>query len=224
MNDPMTKIEDNIEINKDSSEIDADETVVSSNDIEGPDDPLVENASQADEVSDLKDQLLRALAEVENTRRRAKREKEDMAKYAITNFARDVLAVSDNLTRALETVPEENRAGDKVIETLFEGVELTQRLLNTSMEKHGITKIEPLGDKFDHNFHQAMYEVESADVDPGTIVNVAQAGYLIGERLLRPAMVGVAKRTESPKGTDKDTESTSDKNEGSIGTKSSDNT
>ena len=116
LNDSKTKIEDNIEINRDSSEIDADETVVSSNDIEGPDDPLVENASQADEVSDLKDQLLRALAEVENTRRRAKREKEDMAKYAITNFARDVLAVSDNLTRALETVPEENRAGDKVIQ------------------------------------------------------------------------------------------------------------
>lgn len=161
-------------------------------------------ASPDEQIRDLKDQLLRALAEVENTRRRAQRDKEDMAKYAIANFARDVLAVSDNLARAMDAVPEESRTGDSAMETLYEGVGLTQRELNTAMERHGIKPIDPLGEKFDHNFHQAMYEVEDADADPGTVVQVAQLGYVIGERLLRPAMVGVSKKpvpreqTEAP--------------------------
>ena len=154
-------------------------------------------ASPEDRIRDLKDQLLRALAEAENTRRRARREREDTAKYAIANFARDVLAVSDNLARALEAVPEDARAGDDVMETLYQGVELTQRELRTAMDRHGIRPVDPLGEKFDHNFHQAMFEVERPDAEPGTVVEVMQLGYVIGERLLRPAMVGVAKKPEA---------------------------
>jgi molecular chaperone GrpE len=150
-----------------------------------------------DQVRDLKDQLLRALAESENTRRRAQREKEDTAKYAITNFARDVLSVSDNLARALDAVPQETRASSDAMEALYQGVELTQRELQTAMERHGIKQIEPLDEKFDHNLHQAMFEIESADSEPGTVVQVVQAGYVIGERLLRPAMVAVAKKPAS---------------------------
>tara|TARA_A100001037_G_scaffold101312_1_gene92272 strand:- start:16407 stop:17147 length:741 start_codon:yes stop_codon:yes gene_type:complete len=157
--------------------------------------------SPTEKIGDLKDQLLRALADAENTRRRAQREKEDTAKYAIASFARDVLAVADNLSRALEAVPEETRASSEAMQTLFQGVELTQRELQTTMDRHGISQIDPLGEKFDHNFHQAMYEVESADAEPGTVVQVAQLGYVIGERLLRPAMVGVAKK---PAGQDSD--------------------
>ena len=150
------------------------------------------------QIRDLKDQLLRALAEAENTRRRAQREREDTAKYSIANFARDVLSVSDNLARALDAVPEETRASGEAMEALYQGVELTQRELQTAMERHGITQIEPLGKKFDHNLHQAMYEVESPESEPGTVVQVAQPGYVIGERLLRPAMVAVAKKPSNP--------------------------
>tara|TARA_Y100001960_G_C14753049_1_gene869620 strand:- start:1010 stop:1720 length:711 start_codon:yes stop_codon:yes gene_type:complete len=146
------------------------------------------------QINDLKDQLLRALADIENTRRRAQREKEDTAKYAIASFARDVLGVADNLSRALDAVPEETRASSEAMQTLFQGVELTQRELQTTMDRHGISQINPQGERFDHNFHQAMYEVESADVEPGTVIQVAQPGYVIGERLLRPAMVGVSKK------------------------------
>ena len=169
-----------------------------------------------EQIRDLKDQLLRALAEVENTRRRAQRDKEDTAKYAIANFARDVLSVSDNLARGLDAVPQETRASSEVMETLYQGVELTQRELQTAMERHGIKQIEPLGEKFDHNFHQAMYEIESAESEPGTVVQVAQAGYVIGDRLLRPAMVGVSKKPSSP---ETPAEESSDQPEADEGTR-----
>ena len=169
-------------------------------DVEDGDPGPEAEAPPEDRIRDLKDQLLRALAEAENTRRRARREKEDTARYAIANFARDVLAVSDNLARAIEAVPEDARAGDDVMETLYQGVELTQRELRTAMERHGIRPVDPRGEKFDHNFHQAMFEVESPDAEPGTVVEVMQLGYVIGERLLRPAMVGVAKKSADPGG------------------------
>lgn len=185
--------------------VDSDATLPESD--EADDDPLAQNTSEEIseanaegepgpevQIRDLKDQLLRALAEAENTRRRAQREKEDATKYSIANFARDVLSVSDNLARALDTVPEETRASGEAMEALYQGVELTQRELQTAMERHGIAQIEPLGKKFDHNLHQAMFEVESTDTEPGTVVQVAQPGYVIGERLLRPAMVAVAKK------------------------------
>lgn len=145
------------------------------------------------EVAELKDQLLRAKAETENVRRRGQREREDTAKYAAANFARDLLAVADNLARALESVPQDARKENESLEALVTGIELTQRELEAAFERHGIKRIEPLGEPFDHNFHQAMFEVEDAEKPVGTVVQLMQPGYVMVERLLRPAMVGIAK-------------------------------
>ncbi|MGB8273696.1 MAG: nucleotide exchange factor GrpE [Alphaproteobacteria bacterium] len=145
------------------------------------------------EITRLKDQLLRALAEVENTRRRAEREREDTAKFAISGFARDVLTVADNLRRALENIPAHTREKDELLNTLAVGVEATGRQLMAAFEQHGIRKIDPMGEAFDHNFHQAMFEVEDTGKPAGTVVQVMQAGYVINGRLLRPALVAVAK-------------------------------
>ncbi len=150
-------------------------------------------ATPEEQIAQLKDQLLRALAEVENTRRRAQRELEDARKYAVANFARDVLTVADNLKRALDAVPENAEASED-LKALSEGVGLTERELLSMMERHGIKKVDPMGQKFDPNLHQAMFEADTPGADPGTVIEVAQAGYVIGERLLRPAMVGVAKK------------------------------
>lgn len=154
-----------------------------------PADPLVE---AHEEIAALKDRLLRAMAETENIRRRSVREKEDAAKYAMTNFAKDMVQVADNLGRALDALPEGAR-DDETFGTLIEGVDLTGRELVTAFEKHGIKEVQPHGEKFDHNLHQAMFETESPDHEPGTVMQVMQIGYTIGDRLLRPAMVGVAK-------------------------------
>jgi molecular chaperone GrpE len=145
------------------------------------------------QLAQTKDQLLRALAEVENTRRRAQREVEDARKYSVANFARDVLTVADNLRRALDAVPEDAAASED-LKALIEGVSLTERELLNAMERHGIRKVDPKGEKFDHNLHQAMFEADTPGVEPGTVIEVAQPGYVIGDRLLRPAMVGVAKK------------------------------
>ncbi|HLI10143.1 MAG TPA: nucleotide exchange factor GrpE [Alphaproteobacteria bacterium] len=145
------------------------------------------------EVAQLKDQLLRALAETENTRRRARREVEDTAKYAIANFAKDVLTAPDNLRRALEAIPAERRQDDALLDKLAAGVELVERELQALFERYGIKKIDPLGQPFDHNFHQALFEVPSTDYPPGVVAQVLAPGYVIHDRLLRPAMVGVAK-------------------------------
>lgn len=146
------------------------------------------------EVSSLKDQLLRAMAETENTRRRAQREREDTAKFAVSSFAKELLAVSDNLRRALEAVPAEARETDDVMKNLAVGVEATERQLAAAFERAGIKKLEPMGEPFDPNFHQVMFEIENTGKPAGTIVQVLQAGYTIHGRLLREAMVGVAKR------------------------------
>ncbi len=150
------------------------------------------------EIASLKDQLLRALAETENTRRRAAKEREEVSKYAITGFARDLLTVVDNLRRALDALPEESRK-DKRLAAFVEGIEMTEREFLSILERHGIRRIEPLGERFDHRYHQAMYEVEKPDKPAGTVVEVMQAGYLIADRLLRPAMVAVAKAVDKPK-------------------------
>ena len=155
------------------------------------------------EIADLKDRLLRAVAETENVRRRAEKERGDASTYAITGFARDVLSISDNLSRALSALPDGARDNEDMA-GLIAGIEMTERELLNTLEKHGIRKIEPKGEKFDHNFHQAMFEVESAEHKPGTVVEVVQAGYVIKDRLLRPAMVGVAKASQdSAEGVDK---------------------
>lgn len=147
----------------------------------------------AGEAADLKDQLLRALAEGENTRKRAAREREDSARYGISNFAREVVAVADNLRRAIDSLPAD-KAGEDVVKTLTEGVAATLRQLDAAFENHGIERIDPAGQPFDHNLHQAMFEDPDSDQPPGTVVQVIQHGYKIHDRLLRPAMVGVAKK------------------------------
>ena len=146
------------------------------------------------EAAQLKDQLLRALAEAENVRQRAQREREDASKYAIANFARDVLQVSDNLHRALDAIPAAALAADEALKNLHEGVTATERQLEAALERQQVKRIWPMGEKFDANLHQAMFEIPTADQAPGTVVQVMQAGYLIHDRLLRPAMVGVAKQ------------------------------
>ena len=146
------------------------------------------------ENADLKDKLLRNMAEMENMRRRAEREKAEATLYAATNFARDVLPVGDNLSRALDAVSDEARQNaDESIKNLLEGMTLTHRELLNTLQKHNITIIEPMGEKFDPNKHQAMFEVPDPEAINGTVVQVVQAGYSIGERVLRPAMVGVAR-------------------------------
>lgn len=145
------------------------------------------------EYAVVKDQALRALAEIENIRRRAEREREDAAKYGSAALARDVLSVADNLRRAIEAVPGDARAGNETLNALIEGVEATERELLSIFERRSIKRINPTGERFDPNFHQAMFEVAASGQAPGTVVQVLQAGYVMHERLLRPALVGVAK-------------------------------
>ncbi|WFU72657.1 MULTISPECIES: nucleotide exchange factor GrpE [unclassified Bradyrhizobium] len=146
------------------------------------------------EAAEARDRMLRTLAEMENLRKRTTKEVADARLYGITGFARDVLDIADNLQRALDAVPAEARAAaDPGLISLIEGVELTERSLLNALEKHGVKKFDPQGQKFDPNFQQAMFEVPDASVPSGTVVQVVQAGYTIGERVLRPALVGVAK-------------------------------
>lgn len=145
------------------------------------------------EVADLKDKLLRAMAEVENVRRRAKRDKKDATQFAITRFAREMLGVADNFSRALLACPEEAReAADPKIKGILEGVEATERQLLNTMEQFGVKVIDTTDGKFDPNLHQAIAEVPDAEKPKGAIVSVVQSGFKIGERLLRPAMVTVS--------------------------------
>jgi molecular chaperone GrpE len=144
------------------------------------------------EVGELKDRALRALAEAENTRRRAERDRADAQKYAVSGFARDLLGAADNLRRALDSLPASEAKDDKT-RSLLEGVAATERGLLAAFERNGLKRIDPKGEKFDHNFHQAIFEAESTGQPAGTIVEVLQPGYVLHDRLLRPAMVGVAK-------------------------------
>ncbi|SCB49440.1 molecular chaperone GrpE [Bradyrhizobium shewense] len=151
------------------------------------------------EAAEARDRMLRTLAEMENLRKRTTKEVADARLYGITGFARDVLDIADNLQRALDAVPAEARAAaDPGLISLIEGVELTERSLLNALEKHGVKKLDPQGQKFDPNFHQAMYEVPDPSVPSGTVVQIMQAGYTIGERVLRPALVGVAKGGAKP--------------------------
>ena len=151
-------------------------------------------AMLAEEVAQLKDRLLRTLAEMENLRRRTEREVADARTYAVTQFARDIVTVADNMERAMQALDQEIRdKADAGVKALLDGVELTERELLKVLEKHGVQKVDPKGQKFDPHRHQAIYEVPDPSITAGTIVQVMQPGYTIGERVLRPAMVGVAK-------------------------------
>jgi len=160
-----------------------------------PDDPEEGSVEAlAKEAAEARDKMLRTLAEMENLRKRTAKEVADARIYGITGFARDVLDIADNLQRALDAVPAETReSADPILKALIEGVELTERSLLNALEKNGVKKFDPSGEKFDPNFQQAMYEVPDASVPPGTVVQVVQAGYMIGDRVLRPALVAVSK-------------------------------
>jgi molecular chaperone GrpE len=160
-----------------------------------PDDPEEGSVEAlAKEVAEARDKMLRTLAEMENLRKRTAKEVADARAYGITGFARDVLDIADSLQRALDAVPAETReSADPMLKALIEGVELTERSMLNALEKNGVKKFDPTGEKFDPNFQQAMYEVPDPSVASGTVVQVIQAGYTIGERVLRPALVGIAK-------------------------------
>ncbi len=154
------------------------------------------------ELAAMKDQALRALAETENTRRRSERELADMSKYAVTGFARDLVSVLENLQRALDNIPEDLIAAQPAVGSLYTGVEMTLKELLGVFARQGIQRIDPMGEKFDHNLHQAVAQIESPDAEAGTVVQVLQAGYTIHDRLLRPAMVGVAAAASADKKVD----------------------
>ncbi len=149
------------------------------------------------ERDSLKDQLLRALADVENMRRRTEREVESARKYSHTGFARDLVGAIDNLARAIDAAPAaDDEAVGESVNALITGLEMSWTEIQSTMERHGIRRISPLGEKFDYNFHQAMFEMPHPDQPPGTVVEVVQHGYVLHDRLLRPAMVGVAKAAD----------------------------
>jgi molecular chaperone GrpE len=151
------------------------------------------------ELAEMKDRLLRTLAEMENLRKRTEREVADARSYGISAFARDILGVADNMHRALQALDDDLRSkADEATKALLEGVELTERELMNALEKHGVKRLDPLNQKFDPNRHQAMFELEDASVPSGTVVQVMQAGYTIGERVLRPALVAVSKGGGKP--------------------------
>jgi molecular chaperone GrpE len=153
-----------------------------------------EIAALKEETAGLKDKILRLAAEMDNLRKRTEREKAEATLYAATNFARELLTVADNMDRAIAAVPPENReSADETTKNLLAGVEVTARELLNVFQRHGIRRVETLGQKFDPHYHQAMFEVPSSSEVPGTVVQELQAGYAIGERCLRPALVGVAK-------------------------------
>jgi len=157
---------------------------------------------QAEEIARLKDQYLRAMAETENVRARARRDIEDTTKYAATKFAREMVGIVENLQRASASITAEARAGSEVLKQVGDGLDMTLQELLSVFERNGIRRISPAGQKFDHNFHQAVAQVESAGVPPGNVLQVLQSGYLLHDRLLKPAMVTVA--TQPGKKTDAD--------------------
>lgn len=147
-------------------------------------------------IADLTDRLLRAHADMENLRKRTEREKEETAKYAISKFARDVLAIGDNLQRATAAVPPGAADADPALKALIDGVALTEREFLNVLERNGVKRLDPEGEPFNPHQHQAMIEIEKPDVTAGTVVQVYQPGYIIDDRVLRPAMVVVAKGGE----------------------------
>ncbi|MGD0191934.1 MAG: nucleotide exchange factor GrpE [Rhizomicrobium sp.] len=165
----------------------------------GAGDPPDEVAALRQEAADMRERMLRALADAENTRRRAERDREESRQYAVTSFARDMLNVADNFQRAVDSLPEGARADlSPQAKAVIEGIEATERQLLGVLERHGVRRIETAGAKFDPNLHQAIAEVPGEGRPPGTIVNTVQTGYVIADRLLRPAMVTVAARDQSP--------------------------
>jgi molecular chaperone GrpE len=167
------------------------------NDNAGAATPAEQIASLTSAVDELRDKFLRAVAEGDNLRKRAEREVAEARSYGISGFARDVIGAADNLSRTLEAItPEARAAADGTLKALLEGVELTRREFDKALAKHNVRPLDPKGEKFDPNFHQAMFELDDPDAAPGTVVQVMQTGYAIGDRVLRPALVAVAKNAK----------------------------
>lgn len=156
------------------------------------------------QISDLKDQLLRTMAESENIRKRTLKEVEQAKKYSHISFVRDLVSSVDNLKRALDSVPDDKNDLPEPIKNLILGLEIVEKEIVTTLERHNIKQISPLGEKFDYNFHQAMFEVPTNNSEPGVVVEVSQNGYLLYERLVRPAMVGISKKIEQNDDKDND--------------------
>jgi molecular chaperone GrpE len=178
----------------DAGDANAAETQTSDAETGAQSDPLTAMTAERDA---LKDQLLRALADTENMRRRSEREAEIARKYGHTQFARDLVGAIDNLARALASAPEDKSSLDESVQSLLTGIELSWTEIQSAIEKHGVRQINPLGEKFDYNFHQAMFEVPTNDQPPGMVLEVVQHGYALHDRLLRPAMVGVSKAADN---------------------------
>lgn len=157
-----------------------------------------DNTKLAQELAQMKDQWLRAVADGENLRKRAARDLQDARKYAVSEFAREMIGVAENLKRALESIPAEELENSPLVKTIYSGVDMTLKELLVVFERHGIKRIDPKDQLFDHNFHQAVAQVEDVNAKPGQIVQVIQAGYTIHDRLLLPAMVAVAKVPSEP--------------------------
>jgi molecular chaperone GrpE len=177
----------------DAGDANAAETQTSDAETGAQSDPLTAMTAERDA---LKDQLLRALADTENMRRRSEREAETARKYGHTQFARDLVGAIDNLARALTSAPEDKSSLDESVQSLLTGIELSWTEIQSAIEKHGVRQINPVGEKFDYNFHQAMFEVPTNDQPPGMVLEVVQHGYALHDRLLRPAMVGVSKAAD----------------------------
>ncbi len=162
---------------------------------EAPDEMESPFARLEDELEKLRNEVLYAQAETQNVRRRLEKEKTDASAYAATGFARDILSVADNLSRALAAIPAELR-DDERLKPMITGIEMTAKEVDSVFQRHGIIKIEPMGERLDPNKHQAMVELPHAEAEPGTVIQEMQTGYMIKDRLLRPALVGVAKKPE----------------------------
>ena len=189
----------NSEKNEDKKQEKQEQELIDSDDSEG-EESVDENdisplEKAQEEIEQLRDEKLRLLAEMENLRKRSERERGDSVRYGCINLARDILSPDDNLTRALDAIPQEETNSD-TINNLVDGLKMVQKEFSTVLEKYGVKKIDALNKKFDHNFHQAMVEIENNEVEHGTVVQEMQSGYTMHNRLLRPSMVGVSKKTE----------------------------
>lgn len=171
-----------------------DDKLESSNSEEDNDNEIISDLEQ--KVSDLKDQLMRTLADGENLRKRTLKDVEHSKKYSHISFVKDLVSSVDNLQRALEAVPEDKSSLSEPIKNLIIGLEIVEKEITSTLEKHNVKQIDPLGEKFDYNFHQAMFEVPTNDDEPGTVVQVSQKGYILHDRLVRPAMVGISKKID----------------------------
>ena len=184
--------------------IDEDPNDIKDNELNELDDD--NNTNLENQIKDLKDQLMRTLADSENLRKRTIKEVEHAKKYSHITFVRDLVSSVDNLQRALESVPDDKSQLPEPVKNLIIGLDIVEKEIVTTFEKHNLKQICPLGEKFDYNFHQAMFEVPTNDSEPGIVVEVSQKGYLLHDRLVRPAMVGISKKIEDLEIKDKKTD------------------